>query len=58
MHDSLTPIAGMMPLWNMMLNCIFGGKGVGFMNVIMYMILGVFLCGLMVGRTPEFFGKN
>lgn len=58
MHDSLTPIAGMMPLWNMMLNCIFGGKGVGFMNVIMYMILGVFLCGLMVGRTPEFFGKK
>ncbi len=58
MHDSLTPIAGMMPLWNMMLNCIFGGKGVGFMNIIMYMILGVFLCGLMVGRTPEFFGKK
>ena len=58
MHDSLTPIAGLIPLWNMMLNCIFGGKGVGFMNVIMYMILGVFLCGLMVGRTPEFFGKK
>lgn len=58
MHDSLTPLAGMMPLWNMMLNCIFGGKGVGFMNVIMYMILAVFLCGLMVGRTPEFFGKK
>lgn len=58
MHDSLTPIAGMMPLWNMCLNCIFGGKGVGFMNVIMYMILSVFLCGLMVGRTPEFFGKK
>ena len=58
MHDSLTPIAGMMPLWNMMLNCIFGGKGVGFMNIIMYMILGVFLCGLMIGRTPEFFGKK
>lgn len=58
MHDSLTPLAGMMPLWNMCLNCIFGGKGVGFMNVIMYMILSVFLCGLMVGRTPEFFGKK
>lgn len=58
MHDSLTPLAGMMPLWNMSLNCIFGGKGVGFMNVIMYMILSVFLCGLMVGRTPEFFGKK
>lgn len=58
MHDSLTPIGGMMPLWNMMLNCIFGGKGVGFMNIIMYMMFGVFLCGLMVGRTPEFFGKK
>lgn len=58
MHDSLTPIGGMMPLWNMMLNCIFGGKGVGFMNILMYMMLGVFLCGLMVGRTPEFFGKK
>lgn len=58
MHDSLTPIGGMMPLWNMMLNCIFGGKGVGFMNILMYMMFGVFLCGLMVGRTPEFFGKK
>lgn len=58
MHDSLTPIAGMIALWNMCLNCIFGGKGVGFMNVIMYMILAVFLSGLMVGRTPEFFGKK
>lgn len=58
MHDSLTPLGGMVPLWNMMLNCIFGGKGVGFMNIVMYMILAVFLCGLMVGRTPEFFGKK
>ena len=58
MHDSLTPIGGMMPLWNMMLNCIFGGKGVGFMNILMYMMFGVFLCGLMVGRTPEFFEKK
>lgn len=58
MHDSLTPMGGLVPLWNMMLNCIFGGKGVGFMNIIMYMILSVFLCGLMVGRTPEFFGKK
>lgn len=58
MHDSLTPIGGMIPLWNMMLNCIFGGKGVGFMNILMYMMFGVFLCGLMVGRTPEFFGKK
>lgn len=58
MHDSLTPMGGLVPLWNIMLNCIFGGKGVGFMNIIMYMILSVFLCGLMVGRTPEFFGKK
>lgn len=58
MHDSLTSMGGLVPLWNMMLNCIFGGKGVGFMNIIMYMILSVFLCGLMVGRTPEFFGKK
>ncbi|EHO79810.1 potassium-transporting ATPase subunit KdpA [Fusobacterium ulcerans] len=58
MYDSLTPIGGMIPLWNMMLNCIFGGKGVGFMNILMYMMFGVFLCGLMVGRTPEFFGKK
>ncbi len=58
MHDSLTPIGGMMPLWNMMLNCIFGGKGVGFMNILMYMMLGVFLCGLMVGELLKFLEKN
>lgn len=58
MHDSLTPIGGLTAMWNMMLNCIFGGKGVGFMNMIMYAILTVFLCGLMVGRTPEFLGKK
>ena len=58
MHDSLTPLGGMVPLWNMMLNVVFGGKGVGFMNMMMYAILTVFLCGLMVGRTPEFLGKK
>lgn len=58
MHDSLTPIGGVVPLWQMMLNCVFGGDGVGFMNMIMYAILTVFLCGLMVGRTPEFLGKK
>lgn len=58
MHDSLTPIGGFTPLWNMMLNCVFGGKGVGFMNMLMFAILTVFLCGLMVGRTPEFLGKK
>lgn len=58
MHDSLTPIGGSIPLINMMLNVVFGGKGVGFMNMIMYAILTVFLCGLMVGRTPEFLSKK
>ncbi|EKQ53058.1 MULTISPECIES: potassium-transporting ATPase subunit KdpA [unclassified Clostridium] len=58
MHDSLTPIGGAVALMNMMLNVIFGGKGVGFMNMMMYAILTVFLCGLMVGRTPEFLSKK
>lgn len=58
MHDSLTPIGGLVPLVNMMLNVVFGGKGVGLMNMIMYAILTVFLCGLMVGRTPEFLSKK
>lgn len=58
MHDSLTPLGGMAAMWQMMLNVIFGGKGVGFMNMLMYAILAVFLCGLMVGRTPEFLGKK
>ena len=43
---------------HMMLNCVFGGKGVGLMNMIMYVILAVFLCGLMIGRTPEYLGKK
>lgn len=58
MHDSLTPMGGFAALSQMMLNVVFGGKGVGFMNMIMYAILAVFLCGLMVGRTPEFLGKK
>lgn len=58
MHDSLTPLGGAVALINMMLNVIFGGKGVGFMNMIMYAVLTVFLCGLMVGRTPEFLSKK
>ena len=58
MHDTLTPLGGMVPLLHMMLNCVFGGKGVGLMNMIMYVMLGVFLCGLMIGRTPEYLGKK
>lgn len=58
MHDTLTPLGGMAALGEMMLNCVFGGKGVGLVNMLMYAILGVFLCGLMVGRTPEFLGRK
>ncbi|WP_037292512.1 potassium-transporting ATPase subunit KdpA [Saccharibacillus sacchari] len=58
MHDTLTPIGGMVPLANMMLNTVFGGMGVGFVNVLMYAIIAVFLSGLMVGRTPEFLGRK
>lgn len=58
MHDTLTPLGGLVPMLNMMLNVVFGGKGVGLMNMLMYAILTVFLCGLMVGRTPEFLSKK
>ncbi len=58
MHDTLTPMGGMVPLINMMLNQVFGGKGVGLMNMLMYVILTVFICGLMVGRTPEYLAKK
>ena len=46
MHDTLTPLGGMIPLLHMMLNVVFGGKGVGLMNMILYAILAVFICGL------------
>jgi K+-transporting ATPase ATPase A chain len=58
MHDSLTPLAIITPLSQMLLNMVFGGKGVGFINLVIFAILGVFLTGLMVGRTPEFLGKK
>ncbi|MBD3919372.1 potassium-transporting ATPase subunit KdpA [Paenibacillus sp. PR3] len=58
MHDTLTPLGGLVPLAEMMLNCVFGGKGVGLINMLMYAILGVFIAGLMVGRTPEFLGRK
>lgn len=58
MHDTLTPLGGITPLALMMLNSVFGGKGVGLMNMLMYAILAVFLAGLMVGRTPEFLGRK
>ncbi|TDL78737.1 potassium-transporting ATPase subunit A [Peribacillus frigoritolerans] len=58
MHDTLSPVTGMLALSNMLLNTVFGGIGAGFMNIIMYAIIAVFLSGLMVGRTPEFLGKK
>ena len=58
MHDSLNPLAGITPMAGMWLNCIFGGKGVGIINLLVYLIVGVFLAGLMVGRTPEYLGKK
>ena len=58
MHDSLNPLAGITPLTGMWLNCVFGGKGVGMINLLLYLIVGVFIAGLMVGRTPEYLGKK
>jgi K+-transporting ATPase ATPase A chain len=58
MHDSLNPLAGLAPLTGMWLNCIFGGVGVGLINLLVYLIIAVFLSGLMVGRTPEYLGKK
>jgi K+-transporting ATPase ATPase A chain len=58
MHDSLNPMAGITPLAGMWLNCVWGGVGVGLINLLVYLIIGVFLAGLMVGRTPEYLGKK
>lgn len=58
MHDTLTPLGGLVPLLHMMLNVVFGGAGVGLMNMLVYVILAVFICGLMIGRTPEYLGKK
>ncbi len=58
MHDSLTPLGGLVPIVFMMFNSVFGGIGVGLLNILMFLIIAVFLSGLMVGRTPEIFGKK
>ena len=58
MHDSLNPIAGMVAMSNLMLNVVFSGVGTGFLNMLMYVVVAVFLAGLMVGRTPEYLGKK
>jgi potassium-transporting ATPase potassium-binding subunit len=58
MHDSLTPLGSIPTMAGMMLQCVFGGKGVGFLNALVYGVIAVFVAGLMVGRTPEFLGKK
>lgn len=59
MHDSFTPLGGMIPMWLMQLGeVIFGGVGCGLYGLLMFVIVAVFLAGLMVGRTPEFLGKK
>jgi K+-transporting ATPase ATPase A chain len=59
MHDSLSPLGGLVPLINMMLGeVIFGGVGAGFYGMMMFVLLTVFIAGLMVGRTPEYLGKK
>ena len=58
-HDSFTPLGGMVPLTDMMLSeTIFGGVGAGMYGVLIYIVLAVFIAGLMVGRTPEYLGKK
>ncbi|MEO8150432.1 MAG: potassium-transporting ATPase subunit KdpA, partial [Bacteroidia bacterium] len=58
MHDSSMPISGMCALLGMMVNAFYGGVGVGFLNFYVFIIIAVFISGLMVGRTPEFLGKK
>ncbi len=58
MHDSQTPVSGGIYILDMMINAIYGGVGVGFINFFMFVVIAVFIGGLMVGRTPEFLGKK
>jgi len=59
MHDSFTPIGGMVPMWLMQLGeIVYGGVGSGLYGMLMYAIIAVFVAGLMVGRTPEYLGKK
>jgi K+-transporting ATPase ATPase A chain len=59
MHDSYTPLGGMIPLINMLLGeIVFGGVGAGLYGIIVFIVLSVFIAGLMVGRTPEYLGKK
>jgi len=58
MHDSAMPLTGMLQLIAMMMNCFYGGCGVGILNYFIFIIIAVFISGLMVGRTPEFLGHK
>ncbi len=58
MHDSLNPVTGLLPMIGMWLNATFGGVGVGMINMFIYIILAVFIAGMMVGRTPEYLGRK
>ncbi|MGD0480840.1 MAG: potassium-transporting ATPase subunit KdpA [Terracidiphilus sp.] len=59
MHDSFTPLGGMIPLANIMLGeVVFGGVGAGMYGMLIYIVIAVFIAGLMVGRTPEYLGKK
>jgi K+-transporting ATPase ATPase A chain len=58
MHDSLNPLTGLIALIGMWINSIFGGIGVGMLNMLIYIIIGVFICGMMVGRTPEYLARK
>ncbi|RYY52100.1 MAG: potassium-transporting ATPase subunit KdpA, partial [Chitinophagaceae bacterium] len=58
MHDSAMPVSGLMQMLAMMINAFYGGCGVGLLNYLIYIIIAVFISGLMVGRTPEFMGHK
>jgi K+-transporting ATPase ATPase A chain len=58
MHDSMTALGGLAPMIGMWLNNIFGGVGVGFINMLIFVVVTVFVAGMMIGRTPEFIGKK
>ncbi len=58
MHDSLTPLSGMTAMLGMMINALYGGVGVGLLNYFVFIVIAVFISGLMVGRTPELMGKK
>jgi K+-transporting ATPase ATPase A chain len=58
MHDSMMPVSGMAQMFDMMINAFYGGVGVGYLNFYIFIIIAVFISGLMVGRTPEFMGRK